>query len=161
MKASPKVENPQVRMSIAGALTWLMPGAGHVFIGERVRGIIIMATIAVTFWGGVAIGGVSNTVSPRDRTLWFMGQICAGGHALIAWRVGDWVDPPALGPQKEPKPKQDPKFVAYGRSEEISVVYTAICGMLNILVVFDVLVRAEKPLTEAGRAPPAMKGATG
>ena len=155
MKANPKVENPQVRMSIAGVLTWLLPGAGHVFIGERARGIIIMATIAVTFWSGVAIGGVSNTVSPRDRSLWFMGQICAGGHALVAWRVGDWVDPPASGP------KQDPKFVAFGRSEEISVVYTAICGMLNILVVFDVLVRAEKPLTEAGRAPPAMKGATG
>ncbi len=154
MIVSPKVENPQVRMSIAGVLTWLMPGAGHMFIGERARGVIIMATIAVTFWGGVAIGGVSNTVSPRDRTLWFMGQICAGSHALAAWGLGTWVDP-------SPVPKNDPKFVAFGRSEEISVVYTAICGMLNILVVFDVLVRAEKPLTEAGRAPPAMKGATG
>lgn len=154
MKTSRTEDNPQLRMSVAAVLTWLMPGAGHLYIGERARGLIILATIAITFWGGVAVGGISNTVSPGGRSLWFMGQICAGGHALAAWGLGTWVDP-------SPVPKRDPKFVAFGRSEEISVVYTAICGMLNILVIFDVLVRAEKPLARAGRAPPAAKGAAG
>ncbi len=154
MKTSLAEDNPQLRMSVAAVLTWLMPGAGHLYIRERARGLIILVTIAITFWVGVAVGGLSNTVSPGGRSLWFMGQICAGGHALAAWGLGTWVDP-------SPVPKRDPKFVAFGRSEEISVVYTAICGMLNILVIFDVLVRAEKPLIQAGRAPPAAKGAAG
>lgn len=154
MKISRAEANPQIRMSVAAVLTWLLPGAGHLFIGERMRGLIILVTIALTFWGGVAIGGISNTVSPGGRSLWFMGQICAGGHALAAWGLGRWVDP-------SPVPKKDPTFVAFGRSEEISVVYTAICGMLNVLVIFDVLVRAEKPMVASDRAPPAAKGATG
>lgn len=153
MSRRDQAPNPEVRMSIAGVLTWLLPGAGHFFIGERSRGLIIMITIALTFWGGVAIGGISNTVSPGERTLWFVGQICAGGHALAAWGIGNVVDPSPV--------KKDPKFVAYGRAEEVAVVYTAICGMLNVLVIFDVLVRAEKPVSEAGRAPPIAKGAAG
>jgi hypothetical protein len=144
----------ETRMSIAGVLTWLVPGAGHIFIGERVRGLIILITIALTFWGGVAIGGLKTTVSPGGRTLWFVGQICAGGHALGAWGLSYLVD---AGPDAD---HQDPKFVSYGRSEEIAVVYTAICGMLNILVIFDVLVRAEKPESDTSRGPPAAKGAT-
>ena len=39
-------------------------------------------------------------MSPSERTLWFMGQICAGGHALAAWGLGSLVDP---GPDKDRK----------------------------------------------------------
>lgn len=147
MKQFAATLSPEIRAPIAGILGWLLPGAGHLFIGERTRGIIIMAVIAVTFWSGVAIGGVKNTVNCSDRKLWFAGQICAGGHALVAmaWskRIPD--------PQK--------LLVAYGRAEDVSVVYTAICGMLNVLVIFDVLVRAEH-LTVAvpERGPPARTG---
>ncbi len=138
---------------MAAILTWLLPGAGHVFIGERSRGLIIMITIAVTFWGGVAVGGVKKTVDPKDRTLWFLGQICAGGHSLAAFGIGKLVEP------RDGEKKAD--LEAYGRSEEVAVVYTAICGMLNILVIFDVLVRAEKPAPKHDRGPPAMRGAVG
>ena len=123
-------------MPIAGLLTWLLPGAGHLFIGERARGIIFLTAITVTFWGGVAIGGVKNTVNHQERRLWFMGQICTGSHALAALAWSQHIDDP---------PGDDPTaLIAYNRAEEISVVYTAICGMLNILILFDVLVRVEK-----------------
>jgi hypothetical protein len=127
---------------IAGLLGWLLPGAGHLFIGERVRGIIFLAVIAVTFWTGVAIGGVKNTVNPHERSLWFLGQIGAGSHTLgvLAWSRQ----------MAEPAQPGSPDRYAYGRAEEVSVVYTAICGMLNILIIFDVLVRAEnRPLAAA------------
>jgi len=135
MKSSPVTANPEFRVPIAGLLAWLLPGAGHLFIGERTRGIIFMTAIGVTFWSGVAVGGVKNTVNPTDRTLWFLGQICAGSHALAAVAWSKHVPPPPDGNRTS--------MIAYNRSEEISVVYTAICGMLNILVIFDVLVRAE------------------
>lgn len=153
MKSIASQNGSEVRMTIAGVLTWLVPGAGHLFIGERARGLIIMITIAVTFWGGVAVGGVKKTVDPKDRTLWFLGQICAGGHSLAAFGLGKLVEP------RDGERKAD--LEAYGRSEEVAVVYTAICGMLNILVIFDVLVRAEKVATEGGRGPPVARGAAG
>ena len=135
MKSSGPAINPDLRVPVAGLLGWLLPGAGHLFIGERGRGFIFMTAIAVTFWGGVAIGGVKNTVNPTDRKLWFLGQVCAGSHALavLAWSK-----------QIEANPKDDPELFAYGRAEEVSVVYTAICGMLNILIILDLLVRVEK-----------------
>ena len=137
-----------LRMPIAGVLGWLLPGAGHLFIGERKRGLIFLITIAVTFWTGVAIGGVKNTVNPTDRSLWFMGQICAGSHTLAVLGWSKMIPEPS-------EPGSITRY-AYGRAEEVSVVYTAICGMLNILIIFDVLVRAEKQGAAAPvPAPPA------
>lgn len=131
--------NPTGRMVVAALATWLLPGAGHLLIGERTRGIAFIVVITLTFWTGVAIGGVKNTVSPVDRTLWFAGQICAGGHSMVALAWASAV----------PGPKEAGKYpaalIGYGRTEEVSIVYTAIAGMLNILIILDVLVRAERP----------------
>lgn len=145
----PTSANDTLRMPIAGLLTWLLPGAGHLYIGQKVRGIIFIVAITLTFWTGVAIGGVKKTVDPHDRTLWFAGQICAGGHTLAALTISRLMPEP---------PEEDPSLrIGYGASEEVSVVYTAICGMLNILILFDVLVRAEKP---EGAAVPVATGAS-
>jgi len=51
------------------------------------------------------------------------GQICAGGHTLAALAVSRSVG--------DPPPGAEATRIAYGREEEISVVYTAICGMLT------------------------------
>jgi hypothetical protein len=143
-------QNVTARMVIAAIATWLLPGLGHLLVGDRIRGTIFLVVITLTFWTGVAIGGVKNTVSPNDRTLWFAGQICAGGHSLaaIAWgsRIGD--------------PEKTGQYAAYvkgyGRTEEVSVVYTAIAGMLNILIILDVLVRAEQLPVPVAAGPPSM-----
>ncbi len=144
--------NSTTRMVTAAIATWLLPGLGHFLIGQRVRGTIFLVAITLTFWTGVAIGGVKNTVSPSDRTLWFAGQICAGGHSLAALAWSNALPNPQ-GPDKFPA-----SLIGYGRTEEVSVVYTAIAGMLNILIILDVLVRSEqKPMAAAvaGPAPPA------
>jgi hypothetical protein len=124
-----------LKAPVAGVLTWLLPGLGHLYIGERVRGVIFLVAITLTYWSGVAIGGVKNTVDPQGRTDWFVGQICAGGHTLAAMTISRMLPPP---------PPEDPSVrIGYGPSEEVSIVYTGICGMLNILIIFDVLSRAE------------------
>ncbi len=135
--------NTTTRMVVSAVASWLLPGLGHLLIGDRNRGLIFLIVISLTFWTGVAIGGVKNTVSPTDRTLWFAGQICAGGHALAALAWGHAI-PSAHEPETHAV-----SVIGYGRSEEVSVVYTAIAGMLNILVILDVMVRAEKTPTPA------------
>jgi hypothetical protein len=147
MKSTNSEMAPGLRMPIAGLLGWLLPGAGHLFIGEVRRGVVIMLVIAATFWTGIAIGGLKNTVNPVDRSWWFLGQICTGGHALATLAVSKRLP-------------DGPQLVAFGRSEEVSVVYTGIAGMLNLLVILDVLVRAEKGRAEpVGRADSAARRA--
>lgn len=95
-----------------------------------------MVVITLTFWSGIAIGGVKNTVNPKDRSLWFLGQVCAGAHPLVAIAWGRNIDIP---PESH---KTD--LIAYGQAEDVSVIYTAIAGMLNILIILDVLGRADR-----------------
>lgn len=121
--------NNIARISLAGFLSWLLPGLGHLYLGQRRRGAILFVVIAVTFWGGVAVGGVSNTVDPKNRTAWFMAQISTGTHALavLGWKS-------ALGDTEKGYSFQ---------AEEVAVVYTGVAGLLNLLVILDALARAD------------------
>ena len=141
-------QNTTTRMVLAAIASWFLPGLGHLLLGDRTRGIIFLVAITLTFWTGVAIGGVKNTVSPTDRTLWFAGQICAGSHPLIALVWSSRVADP------EQSGQYSANVIGYGRTEEVSVVYTAIAGMLNVLVILDVLVRAEQLPMPVPTGPP-------
>jgi hypothetical protein len=132
-------------MPAIALLAWAVPGAGHLALGQRVRGTVLLITIALTFWTGVAVGGVKNTVNPRDRTWWFMAQVCAGAHPFLAIAWGSRIELPEDGDPTE--------YIAYGQSEEISIVYTGIAGMLNVLVILDALGRAEKIMLTRPRRP--------
>jgi uncharacterized protein DUF6677 len=76
---------PRVFPLVALVLAWLIPGAGHLYIGRKVRGIIIFVTIAATFWSGVAMGGVMTVDKDYERW-WYMADMLSGVHGLIAWR---------------------------------------------------------------------------
>ena len=67
-------------------LAWIVPGAGHVYVGRPVRGAVICITIACTFWMGMAIGGVM-TVDAETERWWFVADAFTGVHGLVAWRM--------------------------------------------------------------------------
>ena len=125
---------PVLRVPLAGLLAWIVPGLGHLFIGERIRGLIYLIAITVTFWGGIAIGGVRDTVEPRSRTAWFMAQTCTGVHCLAAFQWGE---------RLRHNPDTLASASAHHRSADTAVVYTGIAGLLNLLAIFDALVRAD------------------
>jgi len=127
-----------LRGPLAGFFSWVLPGLGHLFIGERARGIVLLVTIVGTFWSGVAIGGVRNTVDPKERKLWFMAQMCAGSNAIGAVMLNQRLE-------KSSTPR-GPYL-----SSEIAVHFTGVAGLLNILVILDAIGRAE-PVTAAPRS---------
>jgi hypothetical protein len=124
---------------VAGFLAWLVPGLGHLYIGQRVRGCVCLVAITVTFWTGVAIGGVQGTVDPHERTLWFLAQLCTGGNTLAAYALHGAVTPGRTAGDR-------PAFVAHWLSADVGVHYTGVAGLLNLLVILDVLGRADTPL---------------
>lgn len=124
---------------IAGFLAWLVPGLGHIYLGHRVRGLVCLVTITVTFWSGVAIGGVHATVDPQERTLWFMAQSCTGGNTLAAYGLHRVVEPQLVAGQR-------PAAVsAHWLSSDVGVHYTGVAGLLNLLIILDALGRADAP----------------
>jgi hypothetical protein len=137
------------RMPLAGFLAWLVPGLGHIYLGDRVRGIICLITITLTFWTGVAIGSVQGTVAPKSRKLWFVAQVCSGGHALAAFALHRYVDPASAGSEKL-------RVAGHWASAEVGVHYTGVAGLLNLLVVFDAIARADPSFDRRrrGRPPP-------
>ena len=125
-----------LRTAAAGLLGWIVPGLGHIFIGDRVRGTICLAAIVLTFWTGVAIGGVRGTIDPRERSLWFIAQVCTGVNAGVAYTIRQSVAP--IGRRHVAMPP--PSWV----SAEIGVHYTGVAGLLNILVILDAMARSER-----------------
>ena len=105
---------------------------------DRARGLILLITIAATFWGGVAIGGVHDTVYPTKRKPWFLAQVFTGSHALAAYAWGSSVRP---GKEGDLVPPRNPSFA----SIDTAVVYTGIAGLLNLLVILDAIGRADRP----------------
>jgi hypothetical protein len=126
------ITQPAVRVPISGLLAWLLPGLGHIYIGDVRRGLILMITIAVTFWGGVAIGGVADTIDRKERTAWFMAQVCTGAHGLVGLA---WSSRFPHDPGRVPAP---------WLSVETGVIYSGVAGLLNLLAILDVLARAEQ-----------------
>lgn len=128
--------NSLIRTPVAGFLAWLVPGLGHLYLGHRGRGLVCLVTITVTFWTGVAIGGVRATIDPKERTLWFVAQLCTGGNTLAGYGLHRMVD--SASPSGAPG-SISPHWAAV----DVGTHYTGVAGLLNLLVIFDALARAE------------------
>lgn len=100
---------PENRISpTAAVLAWLWPGLGHISLGERRRGLLIMFGILFLFVSGLLVGGI-DCVDRRHDRLWFLAQSVCGpivlGTDLINQRFiqrlpADWREDP-------PPPRRD------------------------------------------------------
>jgi hypothetical protein len=158
-----KIPDP-IRAVIATALAWVIPGAGHVFLGRKLRGAIIFLVIAATFWSGVAMGGVM-TVDRQFERWWFIAQMCTGVHGLIGWQRQNAIyeqildDPDILEARRTRKSEEiqyaiDARLASWpGENNEpyrglalvaptdtIARAYTGVAGLLNLMCMFDALV---------------------
>lgn len=138
-----------MHMPVAGLLGWLVPGLGHIYLGHRGRGLVFLVTITATFWSGVAIGGVRDTVAPHSRKLWFVAQMGAGGNALSAYALHCRVDPDSARSGRMANQ-------SHWMAADAGVHYTGVAGLLNLLVVFDALGRCVVPAAgqQRERGPP-------
>jgi TM2 domain-containing membrane protein YozV len=152
----------------AGLLAWLIPGAGHVYLGRVLRGVIICVCINGLFWAGVAFGGVF-TVDPIRQRLWCAAQMATGVSALgglyrekqIRQQITD-----ELGLAPTPQQSQNPGrwWISYNEAvaekhlalvyptDAVARSYTGIAGMLNLLCIFDAVMLAL--LGRLGEPPP-------
>jgi len=108
---------------LAGILAWLIPGAGHWYLGRKGRGGVIFVAITVTFLLGLLLGGI-EMIDPQNAKAWFSAQILSGLPAILAALL-----------QGANAGIND----VYGRGVSFGQLYTGVAGLLNLLCIIDVL----------------------
>lgn len=140
-------ESIQPRVSVGGsksgmgyialAVGWLIPGAGHLIMGQRKRGVIFLVAIHTLFFMGLLVGGVRALDRPRQR-LWTYSQYMAGWPMLAGAQIRGRV-----------YPADAPHPVGFSPLlQEVATAYCGLAGMLNLLVLTDLfmVVTQEPPL---------------
>jgi FtsH-binding integral membrane protein len=135
-------EEKQKDVFWAASLAWLIPGAGHWYLGDRKRAVIYFVAITLTFGIGILIGGAFSTVNLQSNTAWFFAEIFAGGYTLLSLALGNL--PGAAS--------------SYGKTLDLATIYAGVAGLLNLLVIFDAMDRTFLPQQDA-QAPETTGGA--
>jgi TM2 domain-containing membrane protein YozV len=121
LRQTPK-SNQQPKAVAAAVLGWLVPGAGHFYLGLRARAAVFLLLIGAMFTLGVAMEArLALHVGWDDplAALTSFAQIAAGLPYLLARGLGH----------------------SLGRAEAVTFEYgntfTAVAGLLNSLVALD------------------------
>jgi len=128
----------------AAILAWLWPGLGHISLGERRRGFLVMFGVLFLFGSGLLIGGM-DSVDRRDDKLWFLAQILCGPIAIGADLVNQSIVK-TLPPDWQQRYEQGDQDVraklrqkGLGHVNEMGTLYTALAGLMNLVAILDAL----------------------
>ncbi len=118
--------------------SWLVPGAGHVLLGYRVRGALLGASILGLFWFGQvlampSVGTIDRTpmaVSRKVSPVFFGCQAGNGLSALLS---------EALWGQSHYENNLEPIDRFLPRHLNLGILFTSVSGLLNLLVVLQIL----------------------
>jgi hypothetical protein len=133
------------RTAAAIVLGWLLPGAGHVLLGRRGRGIAFAALVFGSFGLGIAHDGrlaLHDRRQPFLSALQVMANVGVGPADLLA-RRGVYGEFAYVLPSEYGDPRYDQRLSILRRRTEsgLSIYGTAYlwtAGLMNLLLLFDV-----------------------
>ena len=110
------------RSVVAMILAYLIPGAGHIYLGRRARGLTFFAIVTILFLLGLWLDGVLYTIANAQRQL--LGLLAAVGSmgSGLVYLFGRMFGP--MGDFKS-------FTFEYGR------MFTLTAGLMNLLLVLD------------------------
>jgi len=111
---------------VALILGWLVPGAGHLYIGQKLKAVVLCLVINVAILAGLIMGRGRNIFVERYS---FLGQVGGGVVALTAA-----VRARTAGINDVPYDH----FVPY---YDVGTLYSTVAGLLNMLLALDAMKR--------------------
>ena len=69
--------------AVAGLLGWLVPGLGHLYVGQPLKALLFFAAIVPTFAVGLALTDYT-CVNPQKYGLEFVAHAWLGGPTILA-----------------------------------------------------------------------------
>lgn len=144
----------------AGILAWILPGAGHYFLGHRGLAVVFFVAISFAYGTGLAIGGVKKSVNPYLNRWLFLAELGTGGYTTVGYIVGNaagGIDArmtDAIAHKKRPFSDLSPAdrekledrlapYMSYYPESDVAQIYLAVGGLLNLLAILDALTRAQ------------------
>jgi hypothetical protein len=109
-------------VGVACLLAWVVPGAGHLYLGRRAKGLVFLLCLLALFVLGVLMQSRLQLHLGFDDPLALIvsvAQMAIGGPYLLARYLGF--------------SGGDVRAVTY----EYGMTFTAVAGLLNILVILD------------------------
>ena len=145
---------------LAALLAWVWPGLGHISLGERKRGLYIMAGVLFLYGSGILIGGI-DVVDRREDRLWFYAQAMCGPIAfatdLMTQRYVKLVPQRELSAryqQGDPDALKTIRRTSLGKVNEIGTLFCALAGLMNLIVILDALHFHPRSKASAGEVSP-------
>lgn len=118
----------KTRSIIAVVLAFLVPGAGHLYLGKRGRALAYFGIIVFMFAVGLAVdGGLYTTAEARGALLKLMATYGSMGSGLVYFIAR------ALGPWGK----------VTSMTYEYGATFTLTAGLMNLLLLVDVFDIAE------------------
>ena len=115
----------------AAILGWIFPGLGHIGLGQKRRGYLIMSGVLFLIVCGVLVGGV-DSVDHKNDGLWFIAQVWCGPVVVGIDLINQtWIIP-------LPEARRA-TLVGLSHVNEIGILFTAMAGLMNFVVILDVL----------------------
>lgn len=112
----------------AMVLAYLVPGAGHFYLGYRARGLVFFTIVTLLFMIGISIDGSLYTLQESGgsllKILASFGSMGAGLLYLVARALG---------------PHGDVRSITF----EYGTTFTLTAGLMNLLLVLDCFDLAE------------------
>jgi hypothetical protein len=119
-------------------LGWIFPGAGHAYAGQRGKAVLFGVLITGLLVAGFAMGRGTNLL-PNEW--WFAPQLGAGGPAAMLTPISDLL----AGPPDRSMGGARPNANYADPVREMGTLYTAVAGLLNLLVMMDAYVLLAYP----------------
>ena len=128
MNTNPKQTNLNVAAAVLG---WILPGLGHVSLGQKRRGILIMSGVIFLVVCGVLVGGI-DSVDHKNDALWFIAQVWCGPIVVGIDLLNQAFISPLPIAEKATR-------VGLSHANEIGILFIAMAGLMNFVVMLDVL----------------------
>ncbi len=112
-------------------LGWLLPGLGHVSVGQKRRGFLIMGGALFLVFCGTLVGGIDAVDHNKDG-LWFIAQVWCGPVVVgIDWLNQTFIAPLPLADKGT--------LVGLSHANEMGTLFIAMAGLMNFVVLLDVI----------------------
>jgi hypothetical protein len=112
-------------------LGWLLPGLGHVSVGQKRRGFLIMGGVLFLVFCGALVGGI-DAVDHKKDGLWFIAQVWCGPVVVAL----DLFNQTFIAPL----PIADKvTLVGLSHANEMGTLFIAMAGLMNFVVLLDVI----------------------
>ncbi len=116
-----KTGNKRKSVVVGYCLGWLVPGGGHFYAGEKLRGILLFVLVTGLFSAGIAMkGGVFSSSQDFISRLCMLGRLGIG----LPWMIA------ILSNVRDGN-----MLTHFG---EIGACYTTVAGLLNFFVVLRI-----------------------